>query len=53
MEYTEEQVLKAVYESGLHQYAKGVLYRKWKDGIDLAIPTLALMNFVRKLTENT
>jgi hypothetical protein len=24
-QYTEEQVLKAIYESGLHQYAPGVL----------------------------
>jgi hypothetical protein len=53
MTYTEEQVLKAVYESGLHQYAKGVIFAKWKDGIDIDVPTIALMNFVQKLTENS
>jgi len=46
---TEQQVLKAVYESGLHQYAPGVIYRQSKDGIDIDVPTQALMNFVRKL----
>ena len=36
---TEEQVLKAVYESGLHQYApKGILITKWKDGINVEEP---------------
>jgi len=48
---SEEQVLKAVYESGLHQYAPGVLYTKWKDGIDVDVPTSALMNFVGKILE--
>ena len=51
MEYTEDQVLKAVYESGLHQYAPSVIFAKWKDGIDIDVPTLALMNFVGKLTK--
>lgn len=46
---TEEKVLKAVYESGLHQYAPGVLRAQWKDGINIDIPSPALMNFVRKL----
>jgi hypothetical protein len=50
--YTEEQVLKAVYESGLHQYAPGVIRTSWKDGIDIDIPHSSLMSFVRKLTEN-
>ena len=46
----EEKVLKAVYESGLHQYAPaGILVTKWKDGIDIDEPSLYLMNFVRKL----
>lgn len=46
---TEEQVLKAVYESGLHQYAPDVLKTRWKDGIDIETPSAALMNFARKL----
>ncbi len=46
----EEKVLKAVYASGLHQYApNGVLTTKWKDGIDINEPSPYLMNFVRKL----
>ena len=51
IQYTEEQVLNAVYESGLHQYAPSVIFAKWKDGIDIDVPTLALMNFVGKLTK--
>jgi len=47
--YTPEQVLKAVYESGLHQYAPKVIQKSWKDGIDIDVPSAALMNFVRKL----
>ena len=50
MEYTEEQVLRAIYESGLHQYAPGVIRTTWKEGIDIAEPRSCLMNFVRKLT---
>jgi len=46
---TEESVLKAVYESGLHQYAPGVLRPIWKDGIDIDVPSASLMNFARKL----
>lgn len=48
--YTEERVLKAVHESGLHQYAPGVIRSLWQDGIDVDVPHSALMNFVRKLT---
>ena len=46
---TEGQVLRAVYASGLHQAAPGVLHTRWKDGIDVNSPSLALMNFVSKL----
>lgn len=46
---TEQQVLKAVYESGLHQYSPSVLKTEWKDGIDVDVPSSALMNFARKL----
>jgi hypothetical protein len=43
----DDMVLKAVYESGLHQYAPGVLRSDPKDGI--AEPHAALMNFARKI----
>lgn len=46
---TEAMVLKAVYESGLHQYAPGVLRTSWKDGIDLDVPCAALMSFSGKI----
>ena len=46
---SEQAVLKAVYESGLHQYAAGVLREKFKDGIGVDVPHSALMNFARKL----
>ena len=46
---TEDMVLKAVYESGLHQYAPGVLRTSWKDGIDLDVPCPALVNFAMKI----
>lgn len=46
---TEAMVLKAVYESGLHQYAPGVLRTSWKDGIDLDVPCPALVNFAMKI----
>lgn len=49
-EYTEQHVLKAIYESGLHQYAPGVIRTSFKDGIDIDIPHSALLNFVRTLT---
>jgi len=51
MNYTKEEVLKAIYESGLHQYSPEVLRAVWKDGIDINEPSRALMNFVAKLTE--
>lgn len=50
---TEEQVLKAVYESRLHRYAPDVLKTRWKDGIDIDIPSAALMSFARKLLDRT
>lgn len=50
MEYTEKEVLKAVYESGLDQYAPRVIYRQWRDSIDIDVPTSTLMDFVAKLT---
>ena len=53
MKPTKEQVLKAVYESGLHQYAPQVLDVKWKDGIDIDVPSGSLMNFVGKIVHNT
>jgi len=47
---TEEQVLKAIYESGLHQYAPQVLCKDWKDNIDIKNkPSSYIMGFVRKL----
>ena len=47
---TDDEILKAVYESGLHQYAsKGILTTKWKDGIDVDSPSLYLIHFVKKL----
>ena len=49
---TEDEVLKAVYESGLHQSAPNVLVTKWKDGIDINKPSGYLMNFARKLKQN-
>ena len=48
---SSEDVLKAIYESGLHQYASGVLRTEWKDGIDIKFPSSSLMNFVKKLHE--
>lgn len=45
----EAMVLKAVYESGLHQYAPGVLRTSWKDGIDIDVPCPALINFAVKI----
>lgn len=45
----EAMVLKAVYESGLHQYAPGVLRTSWKDGIDIDVPCPALVNFANKI----
>lgn len=45
----DDMVLKAVYESGLHQYAPGVLRTSWKDGIDIDVPCPALINFARKI----
>jgi hypothetical protein len=50
MKYTKEQILKAVYESGLHQYAPTVLATSWKDVIDINVPSMYLLNFVEKLT---
>lgn len=49
---TEGRVLKAIYESGLHQYAPGVIRKSWKDGIDIDVPHSSLMNFVKKLVED-
>lgn len=49
--YTPEQILKAIYESGLHQYVPGVLTTVWKDGIDIDTPSTYLLHFVRKLQE--
>lgn len=46
---TEAMVLKAVYDSGLHQYAPSVLRTSWKDGIDLDVPCPALVNFAMKI----
>ena len=51
-EPTEEQVLKAIYESGIHQYIPGVLRTKWKDGIDVQSPSNYLLHFVKILTQN-
>ena len=51
IEITEKQVLRAVYESGLHQYAPGVIRAMWKDGIDIDTPSPSLMNFARKLMD--
>jgi hypothetical protein len=51
MKYTEQQVLKAIYESGLHQYAPTVIRESYKDGISITIPSSVVMNFVDKLTE--
>lgn len=48
-QFTEEQVLKAIYESGLHQYVPGVITTRWKDGIDIDIPNHSLINFASKL----
>jgi hypothetical protein len=48
----EDQVLKAIYESGLHQYCPQVLRTKWKDGIDIDEPSSYIMCFVRKLAQN-
>ena len=45
----KDQILKAVYQSGLHQTAQGVLRTIWKDGVEIAEPSLALLNFVNKL----
>lgn len=53
MKLTEKQVLKAVYESGLHQYAPKVLTTKRKDGIDIDEPSSALMNFAGKIVDIT
>jgi len=46
---TQSMVLKAVYDSGLHQYAPGVLRASWKDGVDIDEPHSALMNFAEKI----
>jgi len=45
----KDQILKAVYQSGLHQTAPGVLRTIWKDGVEIDEPSLALLNFVNKL----
>ena len=46
---TKRIVLKAVYDSGLQQYAPGVLRTSLKDGIVIDEPTSALMNFAEKI----
>lgn len=51
-QFTEEQVLKAIFESGLHQYVPGVITTRWKDGIDIDIPNHSLINFASKLFTN-
>lgn len=51
MKLTEQQVLKAIYESGLHQYNPAVIRESYRDGISITIPSFVLMNFVDKLVE--
>jgi len=49
MKTTEEQVLKAIYSSGLWKHAPIVLNTKWKDGIDIDEPSFLVMDFVQKV----
>lgn len=50
-EALESRVLKAVYESGLHQYIPSVITEKHKDGIAIDVPSGHLIRFVQKLLE--
>ena len=50
---TEADVLKAVYQTGLHQDApEGVLVERTKDGICIHEPSLSLMNFAEKIWQS-
>jgi hypothetical protein len=51
MKCTVDQILKAIYESGLHQYIPAVLAQITVDGISTNVPSISLINFVRKLEE--
>jgi hypothetical protein len=51
VEISEDDVLIAIYQSGLHQYNPAVLKTKWKDGIDVSVPSIHVMNFAQKLID--
>lgn len=51
IDVSEEEVLIAIFESGLHQYNPAVLSVRWKDGIDVNIPSRSIMNFAQKLVD--
>lgn len=49
---TEDEVLRAIYESGLHQYIPGVVSKEpFKHGAYVNVPSTYLMLFVKKLYE--
>lgn len=43
----DDAILKLLYASGLGEKGARLVYTKWKDSIDIDVPTLQLRNFVK------